>query len=85
MNHPCISGDGANLIMADNLLGLFLNSVYKYFVESLCLHRHQRNWSIIWERLVVVLREELGQRDWEVALIKTHFRHVQNFPAIKTR
>jgi hypothetical protein len=32
---------------------------------------------------MVGICEEIGQRDWEVALLKTHFRHIQNFQAIK--
>jgi hypothetical protein len=33
LNHPCIPGDEANLVMVNNLFDVLLNLVYHYFIE----------------------------------------------------
>lgn len=35
------------LAMVDDVLDLFLDSVWKYFIENSCIYVHKRNWYVI--------------------------------------
>ena len=45
LNHPCIPGDKAYLIMMDNCVDVFLDSVCKNFLEYFSSDIHKGNWS----------------------------------------
>ncbi|ERE77530.1 putative disks large-like protein [Cricetulus griseus] len=36
-----------HLIMVDDLFAVFLDSVYEYLIEYICINVHEGNWSVI--------------------------------------
>jgi hypothetical protein len=40
LNHPCIPGDEADLVMVYDLFDMLLNSVCHYFIEDFCIYVH---------------------------------------------
>jgi hypothetical protein len=39
--------DEPYLIMMDVVFDLFLDSVFKYFIEYFCINVHEENWAVI--------------------------------------